>query len=510
MNKLIKFFTRRLVLVSLLILLQFLLIAATLILPGKRYFAIYYLTTWVMGVIFMFRIINRKDNPGYKIGWLIIVLLLPPFGVAVYIIFRGNALSKRKKEKLASIEQSMKRGLEETIGDARAYFDDPEAKKQSDYITNCSFTNPYSDGDIEYYPTGEDMLEPFLEALRSAEKYIFIEYFIIGRGKMWDSVHEILLEKVRQGLDVRVIYDDMGSINSVGLGFRNELEKEGIKCQVFSRYIPVLYARLNNRDHRKICSVDGKVAFTGGVNIADEYINEITRFGYWKDNAVRVTGRCAWAFTAMFLSMWEYYEPSPDGEDVYKNFMPDSFPESTPGVVQPYADNPMDDLNVGETIYLNMLYGAKKYVWITTPYLIIDYQMEQALLNAAQSGVDVRIVTPGIPDKRMVYQSTKSHYEKLIRGGVKLYEYEPGFLHAKTFVCDDKFSTVGTINLDFRSLYLHFECGVWLYESPIIPEIKKDYEDILSVSRQVTLEDCKANVFTRLLRSLIELIAPMI
>ena len=252
------------------------------------------------------------------------------------------------------------------------------------------------------------------------------------------------------------------------------------------------------------------MAFTGGINIADEYINAITRFGYWKDNAVKVTGRCAWAFTVIFLSMWEYYEPSPDGEEGFAKYMPDSFPGETPGVVQPYTDNPMDDVNVGEAVYLNMLYGAKRYIWITTPYLIIDYQLEQALINAAESGVDVRIVTPGIPDKRMVYQSTKAHYEKLVRGGVKLYEYEPGFLHAKTFVCDDKFSTVGTINLDFRSLYLHFECGVWIYDSPVISDIKKDYEDILAVSRQITLDDCKANVFTRLKRSLIELIAPMI
>ncbi len=510
MRKFLKMLTSRLVTVSVLIFIQFVIIAFVALFPG-RFFAIYYAVTIVIGFAFVLRIITRRENPGYKIGWIVLVLLLPPFGVAVYLVFHGNTASARMKRKMADINGRMARAIALDDGGGAVRIDDPTAKKQSEYIKNLASNPPYSDCDVRYYPTGESMYDDFLAALRSAEKYIFLEYFIVGPGSMWDDIHAILLDKARAGVDVRLIYDDFGSINYLPYNFAKTLEKEGIKCRVFNRYIPLIYPRLNNRDHRKICSVDGKVAFTGGFNIADEYINRIVRFGYWKDNAVRVKGRAAWSFTVMFLSMWEYFEPSTGGEDGYAPYKPGSFPEfAGGGVIQPYQDNPADDVATGEAIYLNMIYGAKKYIWITTPYLVIDYQIEQALCCAAGSGVDVRIVTPAIPDKPMVFESTKAHYEKLVRSGVRLYEFTPGFLHAKTFIADGEIATVGTVNLDYRSLYLHFECGLWMYRSAAIDDVKRDFDELFGVSREITPEDCKVGLFKRICRSLIELIAPMI
>lgn len=499
--------------VSLLIFLQFVLIAfALFILPG-RYFAIYYALTIVIGFVFCLRIINRHGNPGYKIGWIILVLLLPPFGVAVYLIFHGNTVSEKMKKKMASINTAMADALALDSDREAVVFDSAGAKKQSDLITNFAGNPPYSKSKATYFPTGEAMYGTFLDTLRSAEKYIFLEYFILAPGKMWDDIHAILLEKAKAGVDVRLIYDDFGSINYLPWRFAKELNAEGIKCRVFNRYIPLIYPRMNNRDHRKICSVDGKIVFTGGFNIADEYINEIERFGYWKDNAVLVEGRAAWSFTVMFLSMWEFFEPGESGEDGYLKYKPEKFASydgEEAGIIQPYQDNPADDVAVGEAIYLNLIYNAKRYVWITTPYLIIDYQIEQALCRAAGSGVDVRIVTPSIPDKKMVFESTKAHYERLLKAGVRLYEYTPGFMHSKTFVCDDELATVGSVNLDYRSLYLHFECGLWMYRAKMIPDVRRDLEEVFEVSREITLEDCRAGVFRRIFRSLIELIAPMV
>ena len=513
MRKTVKLITSRLVTVSLLIFLQFALIAFALFILPERFFAIYYGVTTVIGFIFCLRIINRRGNPGYKIGWIILVLLLPPFGVAVYLLFHGNTVSEKMKRKMASINTSTTRALELDADREKVVFNSIEAEKQSAFITNLAGNPPYSQSKATYFSTGESMYETFLNTMRSAKKYIFLEYFILAPGKMWDDVHAILLEKVKEGVDVRLIYDDFGSINYLPWRFAKELDAEGIKCRVFNRYIPLIYPRLNNRDHRKICSVDGEKVFTGGFNIADEYINEIERFGYWKDNAVLVEGRAAWSFTVMFLSMWEFFDPGDGAENGFIEFKPSSYPAfggEGHGIIQPYHDNPADDVAVGEAIYLNLIYNAKKYVWITTPYLIIDYQIEQALCRAAGGGVDVRIITPSIPDKPMVFESTKSHYERLIKAGVKLYEYTPGFMHAKTFVSDDEFATVGSVNLDYRSLYLHFECGLWMFRSDTVADVKRDIEEVIAVSKKLTAEECRAGIPRRIFRSVIELIAPMI
>lgn len=510
MKKLLKLLMSRFVIVALLILFQLILIAFSIIL-FSGYQALFYVISMVIGVIVVCRIVNKKDNPSYKIAWIILLLVVPPFGVMIYFIFKGNKLSERTKRKMAGIALAMSEASLENLGDKICLPETESARRQSDYITHTALCPPYSGTKAIYFPSGEDMFADMLEKLKRAEKYIFLEYFIIDRGIMWEGIHNILLDKVSEGVDVRIIYDDMGCITHLDTGFNQVLEREGIKCRVFNRFIPVLSARLNNRNHRKICVIDGTVAYTGGVNIADEYINETHPYGYWKDNAVLLEGRGAWSFTVMFLSMWDYLDGPVDSiKNRYLDYLPECFPEHGEGIVQPYTDNPLDDAPVGETIYLNMMYSAKRYIWITTPYLIIDYNMEQALCNAAASGIDVRIITPGIADKFFVNEATKGHYKKLITSGVRLFEYTPGFIHAKTFICDDIYATVGTVNLDFRSLYLHFECGVWFYRSPVIGDIKADYENTLEQCCEVTEDNCKVGIFRRGMRSVIELMAPLI
>ncbi len=511
-RKLKKLAFNRVVIVGFFIALQFFIIFSAIV-QFSKYFVLYYTVFTILAVVFVLRIINTNQNMAYKLAWIVVVLLFPAFGVAVYVIFCGNRLSERMREKMSSITAITKSAADqnEEIA-AKLAAEDPSAAKQAEYITNTSSCPPYCDTETTYFASGEEMFEPMLRELEAAEKYIFIEYFIIGKGEMWDKIHDILLRKVAQGVDVRVIYDDMGCIMTLDKKFAAELESEGIKCRVFHKFVPILSARLNNRDHRKICVVDGVCAFTGGVNLADEYINTIVRFGYWKDNAVMLKGGAAWSFTIMFLTMWDYLCKTPRGDsDNYAAFKPS--PEeyrkySGGGFVQPYADNPLDYEPVGENVYLGILAMAHDYIWITTPYLIIDEQMEQALCRAAKSGVDVRIITPGVPDKKMVNETTKSFYPNLIENGVKIYEFSPGFLHAKTFLCDDKYATVGSVNLDYRSLYLHFECGVWMYNADCIAAIKEDFELTFRRSTPVVGEKC--SLVRTLFRGILELLAPLL
>ena len=328
---------------------------------------------------------------------------------------------------------------------------------------------------------------------------------------MLEKVLAVLERKVREGVKVRLIYDDVGSIKTIPPHFKKRLSDMGISCAVFNPFRPILSIILNNRDHRKILVVDGQVGFTGGINIADEYINEKVRFGYWKDTGIEIKGEAVWSLTTMFLEMWNYINQTK--EDYYQ-YLPDIYNKKInpkDGYVQPYGDTPLDHENVGENVYLNMINRAKKYVYIYTPYLIVDNEMTVALENAAKCGVDVRIVTPGIPDKKLIFLLTQSYYEQLILNGVKIYQYTPGFLHGKCFVCDDKIATVGTINLDYRSLYLHFECGVFMYRSQAVMELKQDVLDTIAGSKQITLDFCRnRNIFSKLLQSILRLFAPLL
>ena len=512
MSKIFRILMSRVVIVGLLILAQLTLIAVIEIFFYEHFDKYYYVSV-LIAVILVFRIVSRRDNPSYKIAWIILILLIPTFGAAIYLIFSGNQLTQRQKKKLAGMFSTMKFLLPAYTESSSELFSDNGAKKQSDYITNTSYCPPFDSTECKYLSTGEEFFDCLCERLAKAENFIFLEYFIINKGEMWSKIYDILKEKAAAGVEVRIIYDDMGCISHLDTGFNRYLEREGIKCRVFNRFIPILSARLNNRNHRKICVIDGIFGFTGGINIADEYINVKSPFGHWKDNAVMLHGKGVWNLTMMFLSMWENLdtEKCHDLND-YAVYFPTAFglTEQPEGIVQPYTDSPLDDNPVGENIYLNIINSAEKYVYITTPYLILDYNVEEALCSTAKSGVDVRIVVPGIPDKKLVYEATKSNYKKLLDAGVRIYEYTPGFVHAKTFLSDDKHGTVGTVNLDFRSLYLHFECGVWMYKTSILKDIKADFEHLFEVSHEVSQEDAKAGLLSRAARSVMDVMAPLI
>ena len=511
MKRFLKIIFSRFVIVSLLILVQLALLFVIAV-RFTEYFVFYYFFSLLVAFLLTLKIVNRKDIAEYKIAWIVTVLLIPVFGSALYVIFSGNRLTEHTKRKMSEITGSMRNTLPVNPDVLSALEErDPGVVCQSRYIANVAQCPPFQNTSVRYFPLGEDMFPVFLEELRRAEKYIFLEYFIIAEGQMWNAILEILTQKAAEGVDVRVIYDDMGCITRLPSQYPKKLAALGIRCQVFNRFIPVLSARLNNRNHRKIGVIDGKVAFTGGINLADEYINAEVRFGHWKDNAVMLRGDAAWSMTVMFLTMWDYLAHAGTVAETYDHYRPaDAVPEEAcSGFVQPYTDNPLDNEPVGKTIYLNMINRAKRYVYITTPYLIIDDLLETAICNAAKSGVDVRIITPHIGDKFFVHETTKSYYRHLIESGVKVYEYTPGFIHAKTFVCDDAYATVGTVNLDFRSLYLHFECGVWMYGVDEISAIKEDFAVTEAKCKQITLADCTGGFWRNLLREVMALIAPM-
>ena len=327
---------------------------------------------------------------------------------------------------------------------------------------------------------------------------------------MWDPILAILRRKAAEGVDVRVIYDDLGSIFKLPDGYDKLLESYGIRACVFNPFIPVINLRMNNRDHRKICVIDGHTGFTGGINLADEYINVKELHGHWKDTAIMLRGEAVWSLTVMFLTMWDFIKGEEADFDLYR---PQVYQRELPpddGYIQPFADNPLDDEPVGENVYLNMISRAKKYVYITTPYLIPSNEMMTALCNAARSGVDVRIITPHVPDKWYVHMVSRAHYSQLVEAGVRIFEYAPGFIHAKSFVADGLYAVVGTINLDYRSLYLHFECATWMYGASCIQDIYRDFLETEAVSQEITLEQCRAVPFhTRIARNLLKMFAPL-
>lgn len=464
-----------------------------------------------IAIIFVLVIINRWNNPANKLSWTFLILLSPILGTLLYFLFGRSNLTKYVRRQMEKVNQEVSACLTRDM-EAERLLEETDASvyHQSKYINDFGHFPVYRNTSTKYYKSGEDMFPDMLETLKAAEHYIFMEYFIIEEGYMFQSIVDILEEKVKQGVEVRLIYDDVGCISTLPPKYYKKLQKKGIKCAAFNPFRPVMSVIMNNRDHRKILVVDGTVGFTGGINLADEYINKIERFGYWKDTGVRIEGEGVWSLTNMFLSMWNSIVRS--SED-YKQYLPTVYQKEAfvdDGFVQPYGDSPLDHENVGENIYLNIISKAKDYVYVFTPYLIIDHETLVTLCNAAKSGVDVRIVTPGTPDKKMVYLLTQSYYEPLIRAGVKIYQYAPGFIHAKCFVCDDEIATVGSVNLDFRSLYLHFECGVWMYRSKAVMQVKEDCLETFACSEEINLEFCRKRALPiRALQSLLRLFAPL-
>ena len=506
-----KLLFQRVVVVSFCIAIQavFLILGIGVLSGYYRWFSIVMeVLSWIAVIV----IVSNRTDPGYKIAWIIPILAFPVFGILFYLLFGGNRLSRRLKKKMHAVEQIHRDNLSQDVGVLRREAAlSVDAALQSNYLAGIACCPVCENTETTYYGSGEAAFGDMLEAISRAERYIFLEYFIIHTGRMWDEILKLLRKKAAAGVDVRVIYDDFGCITTLPGGYYKKLEAVGIRACAFNPYVPVLSSRLNNRDHRKFLIVDGEVGFTGGVNLADEYINEVRRFGYWKDTGARIEGEAVWSLTSMFLSMWNYIVHSTED---YSRFMPaqhQKAPFENDGFVQPYGDSPLDHENVGENIYLNIINRAKNYVYIFTPYLIIDHEMLTALCNAAKDGVDVRIVTPGIPDKKMIFLLTQSYYAPLIQSGVKIYQYTPGFIHAKCFVCDDEIATVGSVNLDFRSLYLHFECGVFFYRSAVVAQVKEDCLNTFACSEQMTAEFCRNRpVPVRLLQSVLRLLAPLL
>lgn len=511
LNKLLKKVFNRAVVCIIGILLQVAYLVMVFLTFGTLYTYSYFIFLG-LGIALSLYIYNRDINPSYKLAWIFVILSFPLFGVMFYIFF-GNSHSGdrlRKRMMLYSDESKVLLPQDDELM-AALHRDDPAAEKQAKYLYDYSGYPVYSGTSATYFPTGEEKFAAMLEKLEKAERFIFLEYFIIADGKMWGTVLDILERKVKEGVDVRLIYDDVGCLLTLPYKYNEEMERRGIKCRVFNPFRPIWSAKMNNRDHRKILVIDGHTAFTGGINLADEYINAYEKYGHWKDSAVMLRGAGVWSFTEMFLTMWSFLEK--DSREDHRKFKPR--PEDIrdirgKGVVVPFTDSPLDDEPVGENVYLNIINSAEKYVYITTPYLVIDNEMQTALVLAAKSGVDVRIITPHIPDKWFVFAVTRAHYRKLLRYGIKIYEYTPGFIHAKNWVSDDKAAVVGTINLDFRSLYLHFECAAWMYRSECIPDIKRDYLETLKQCQEITYSDCiHINIFRRIGRAILRLFAPM-
>ena len=507
MKKIVRFLTQRVVLTALLILIQALLLFG-IIWKLNNYFIYFYAFSVLLSLLLTLRIINNKSNPAFKIAWLIPILLFPVLGGLVYLVFGSDRTGKYIRNKMGRIEKEMQDGISKANERSGIEKMPPDVVNQSHYISNSAHCPPYKNTTVEYLPMGEVKFERMVQELKKAKRYIFMEYFIIQEGTMWNTILDVLEEKAKEGVDVRVIYDDMGCILTLPTGYEKTLREKGIQCQIFNPFIPILSSHFNTRDHRKICVIDGNVGFTGGINLADEYINGYEKHGHWKDTAILLKGEAVFSLTTMFLSMWDYLIKK-EGED-YAAYYPDSWDENAQGIVQPFADNPLDDEAVGETVYLNLINKAKRYVYITTPYLILSNEMVTAMNTAAKSGVDVRIITPHVPDKWYVHAVSRSYYEMLVEAGVKIYEYTPGFVHAKTFVVDDEYAVVGTINLDYRSLYLHFECAAWMYKASCVTDVRDDFLKTQQMSQEITLEECRnISIPRRLGRSVLRVLAPL-
>ncbi len=510
MKNYFKLLYQRVVVVSLLILVQIgaLVVSVGYLSDYSRWFTIAMNCLAWLAIIF---IVSNRTDPGYKIAWIIPIAAFPLFGILFYLMFGGNRLSRRLKRKLQDVEEIHKDNLRQDTGVLeREDFLSPDASMQSIYLANVAYCPVYENTETIYYGCGEDAFPDMLAAVSKAERYIFLEYFILEPGKMWDTLLERLRRKAAAGVDVRVIYDDFGCITRLPGNYDRKLEKMGLKASRFNPYVPILSSRLNNRDHRKFLIIDGTVGFTGGINLADEYINQTHPFGYWKDCVIRLRGEAVWSMAVMFLSMWAHVRGRRESVSAFQPPRPPRVSQMPHGFVQPFADTPLANEPVSDTAIFNLITKAKRSVYIMTPYLVVSDKQISALTVAAKNGVDVRIVTPGVPDKRYVFEVTRAHYPDLIAAGVSVYEFSPGFLHSKVFCVDGEYAIVGTVNFDFRSLYLHFEDAVWLYRADCVDQVAQDFEKTFPRCHRVTLAECKSvSPPRRLAGSILRLLSPL-
>ena len=466
-------------------------------------------TGLALSVIMCLALIRQDSTvPEFKISWMILFMLMPVQSGLLYLLW-GNKRPvfglRRRLERAGQAMDPTRRpdpAAEEQLEKA-----DPRAAMTAKYLHDYAPAPVCSGTAVKYYPDGQSMFADMLPALRSAEHSIYVESFIIGMGEMWGQIHEILRQKAAAGLDVRVIYDDAGCLSLLPHNYAEILQADGIRAFSFNRCVPVLNLVMNNRDHRKIMVIDGKIGFTGGVNLADEYINKLKRFGYWKDSGVRLEGPGATSLAGIFLTFWK--AKYPDEEIDPARDLPEVKPQETDCLVQPFADSPVDREAVAKNTYLELINQAQKRLYICTPYLILDNDLLSCLRLAAKRGVDVRIYTPGVPDKPTIYQLTRSYFPHLLRAGVKIYSYTPGFLHAKTWLMDDRIAAVGTVNLDYRSLYLHFENSVLIYGGAVLEDVRRDLAEIERESTAVTLADCRTGFFGTMYSAVLRLVAPL-
>ncbi len=452
---------------------------------------------------------NRRLDPTSKITWLIVIMLLPVFGALLFWYTQSDIGHRALKARFSQLNEQTKEIIpqSEQTADHLAK-ESPGAASLARYIRKSGCYPVFERTAVTYFPIGEKKWNEMLRQLEQAKHFIFLEYFIVDEGLMWGKILEILARKAAEGIDVRVMYDGTCEFSTLPHDYPRRLRALGVKCKMFAPVTPFVSTYYNYRDHRKILVIDGHTAFNGGVNLADEYINHIEKHGHWKDTAIMLKGEAVRSFTLMFLQMWGMDEK----EQEFSRFL--SFPLVPPadckGYVLPYGDCPLDNDRVGERVYMDILNRSQRYVHIMSPYLILDAEMETALKFAAERGVDVKLILPGIPDKSAPYALAKTHYRSLLESGVKIFEYAPGFVHAKVFVCDDQEAVVGTINLDYRSLYHHFECATYLQGIRCIPEMEADFQNTLKECRMVTPETIRKEKWTlKLFGFILKAIAPL-
>lgn len=469
----------------------------------------FYIVAWLTEVICVVKIIASDDNPDYKAPWLLVVLVLPIAGFMFYLLFYSRKLRRKFIKRLKEVH-AYAYSREDAEDFDRLQQENAVVAADARMLCNIARTHLYSNTKQIYFPLGEDMHRRMLLDLQKAEHFIFLEYFIIEEGKFWNSILDILREKAANGVEIRVVYDDIGCMSTLPGNYARTLRSYGIKATPFSRLRGTTNNEFNNRSHRKILVIDGTIGYTGGVNIADEYINEVERFGHWKDVGLRLEGEAVHDLTQLFLE--DYSINVKEFQPPEATYFPPCQTQDASGYLIPFGDGPRPLYNrpVGKSVIQNMLACATKYAWITTPYLIIDHDLCISLENAALRGVDVRIILPHIPDKKIVFAITRSFYPRLMAAGVKIYEYEPGFIHAKTYLVDGDYAMVGTINLDYRSLVHHFENGVWMYRCDCIRDLQADFEETLSRSIAIQQDSIRVGLLRRILRSVIRIFAPLL
>lgn len=473
----------------------------------------YTIYSWVQFLVVFLEVIlvvdltNRDMPADLKLPWLAVALFIPIAGIIIYFIFSRNYARKRDQKFYNEILESSQKSISEFEMSSESLGRDYQG--QSNYIKNTCHCGVFANTRTKYYNSGESFFQDYLEDIKNAKKFIFMEYYIVDHGVMFDTILEVLKDKVKEGVEVRFIYDDIGSIGTLSYNFDKILKNEGINCIKFHPFLPIVSAIHNNRDHRKITVIDGKISYVGGINLADEYINVKEKYGYWKDSTIRLEGDATRQMTVMFLQSFDVQTRKKDDYEKYTKVEFDTVGGS--GFVQPVCDGPSPIFYelICENVYLNMINQAKKSIFISTPYLVIDTQIKNALVSAAKRNVRVKIVTPHIPDKKTVFMLTRSNYFDLMKNGIEIYEYQPGFIHAKNFLVDDEIAVVGTINLDYRSLVHHYECGVWMYKTETIKEIKEDFETILKDSIYIDPKNFKMKFGEKVFVALFKIFSPL-